>query len=39
MSWFGTQDTVSLKAYDFRNSSGTFATLAAIRRASSLEGN
>ena len=36
MSWFGTRSTVLTKGYGFRNSSGSFAMFAAIRRASHL---
>jgi hypothetical protein len=35
MSWFGTRGIVLTKGDGFRNNSGSFATFAAIRRASS----
>jgi hypothetical protein len=34
MSCFGTRGTVLTKGFGFRNSSGSFAMLAAMRRAS-----
>ena len=33
MSWFATRGIILTRGYGFRKSSGSFATLAAIRRA------